>query len=364
MPVGEVDTPALLVELDAFESNLRRMADAVTQAGVRLRPHAKTHKCASIARRQIALGAVGVCCQKVSEAEALVDAGIEDVLVSNQVIGARKLARLAALAGRARIGVCVDHALGVAELARAVAAAGSEVWVLVEIDVGARRCGVGPGAPAVELALQVSRCPGLHFAGLQAYQGSAQHRRAHAERRQLVDTAVALTRQTVAELADQGLECEVVAGAGTGTFRFEAASGVFNELQCGSYIFLDRDYAQNLDESGTPGSEFQHSLFLLSTVMSVPREHVVIVDAGLKSMTFDAGLPAVHAPAGADYERASDEHGRIDTSDCNLPPQLGDRVWLIPGHCDPTVNLHDWIVAVRNGVVEEVWPVEARGALF
>lgn len=364
MSLEEVDTPALVVDLHALERNLSRMAEFVDGAGVRLRAHAKTHKCASIARMQMALGAVGICCQKVSEAQALVDAGIRDVLVSNQVIGEHKLARLAQLAHRARIGICVDHPEGVRQLADAVETAGSEIWVLVEINVGANRCGVEPGAAAVALARQVAASPGLTFAGLQAYQGSAQHRRTFAERRELIDAAIEQTRHTADLLVRSGLSCDVIAGAGTGTFRLEAASGLYNELQCGSYVFMDRDYAENLDESGASGGEFEHSLFVLSTVMSARAEDVRVVDAGLKSVSFDAGPPAVHELAGAEFVRASDEHGRLDVSACNRKPEPGEKVWLIPGHCDPTVNLHDWMVAVRDGVVEEVWPVEARGAMF
>jgi D-serine deaminase-like pyridoxal phosphate-dependent protein len=364
MSIEQVDTPALLVDLDPFERNLARMARLVDAAGVRLRAHAKTHKCAAIARRQMALGAVGVCCQKVSEAEALVDAGVADVLVSNQVVGERKLARLAELAARARLGVCVDHAQQVSALEQAVGAVGSELWVLVEVDVGAGRCGVAPGAPAVALARQVADAAGLSFAGLQAYHGSAQHIRSFEERRAAVDGAIDKARCTIEVLDAAGLACETVAGAGTGSFRFESVSGVYNELQCGSYVFMDADYAKNLDASGQARAEFEHSLFVLATVMSAAKPDYVVVDAGLKSLAFDAGPPIVHEPAGSAYARPSDEHGRIDPGASNVKLTLGDRVQLIPGHCDPTVNLHDWYVAVRDGVVEELWRVDARGGVF
>lgn len=364
MTLDQIDTPALLVDLDRFERNLERMAAEVRAAGVRLRAHAKTHKCAAVALRQMALGAVGVCCQKVSEAEALVDGGVPDVLVSNQVVGARKLARLAALAGRARVGACVDDAGNAAQMSEAARAAGVEIGVLVEVDVGAGRCGVAPGAPALELARRVADAPGLRFDGLQAYHGSAQHLRGFEERRAAIDGAVARARETAELLRAHGLDCATVAGAGTGSFRFESASGVYNELQCGSYVFMDADYARNLDEHGAPVRDFEHALFVLATVMSVAHGEFAVVDAGLKALAFDSGPPAVHEPAGAGYARPSDEHGRIDPRTSNARLRLGDRVWLIPGHCDPTVNLHDWYVAVRDGVVEEVWPVDARGAVF
>ena len=364
MSIDQIDTPALLVDLDPFERNLERMSRAVHSAGVRLRAHAKTHKCAAIALRQMALGAVGVCCQKVSEAEALVNAGVPDVLVSNQVVGARKLARLAALATRARVAVCVDHADNVKALSAAAMGAGAQIGVLVEVDVGAGRCGVAPGEPALSLARQVSRSAGLRFDGLQAYHGSAQHIRGFAERRAAIEAAAGHVRATRTLLDRAGLACETIAGAGTGTFQFESASGLYNELQCGSYAFMDADYAKNLDEDGAPVHEFEHSLFVLATVMSTAKPDFVVVDAGLKAIAFDSGPPAVHEPAGAQYFRPSDEHGRIAAGESNVRLALGDRVRLIPGHCDPTVNLHDWYVAVRANVVEEVWCVDARGALF
>jgi D-serine deaminase-like pyridoxal phosphate-dependent protein len=364
MTIEQVDTPALLVDLAPFERNLQRMADWVEGTGVRLRAHAKTHKCAAIALRQMALGAVGVCCQKVSEAEALVDGGVPDVLVSNEVVGARKLERLAALSERARVGVCVDNARNVDDLSRVMSSAGTELAVLVEVDVGAGRCGVDPGQPVLALARQVADSPGLRFGGLQAYHGSAQHIRSFGERRAAIETAIACTRETVDLLGAEGFTCHTVAGAGTGSFRFESTSGVYNELQCGSYAFMDADYALNRDEHGEPSREFEHSLFILATVMSTAKAGYAVVDAGLKAVAVDAGLPTVNEPAGAEYARPSDEHGRIGRGTSNVVLGLGDRVRLIPGHCDPTVNLHDWYVAVRDGVVEEVWRVDARGAIF
>lgn len=364
MRIDQVDTPALLVDLDAFERNLQRMAHLVEAAGVRLRAHAKTHKCAAIGQRQMALGAVGVCCQKVSEAEALVDAGIPDVLLSNQVVGERKVRRLVELARRARVGVCVDHTRNVDELSAAASAAAIELNALVEVDVGAGRCGVEPGSETLALAQQIDAAKGLRFAGIQAYHGSAQHIRDYEARRTAIDSAVGKARLTVDLLARNGLLCETVGGAGTGTFEFESTSGVYNELQCGSYAFMDADYAKNLDARGHFVTQFEHSLFVLATVMSTAKSDRVVVDAGLKSLAFDCGPPTVHEPAGAEYLRPSDEHGRIQAGTSNVKLGLGDRVRLIPGHCDPTVNLHDWYVAVRDGVVEEVWRVDARGAVF
>jgi len=369
MPLAEVDTPALLIDLDAFERNLKRMADAVSKAGVRLRPHAKTHKSPIIGLKQIAHGAIGLCCQKVSEATIMVEGGVQDVLVSNEVIGARKLDRLAALSRQARVIGCVDNPLGVSEMAAAAGRHGARLDVIVEIDVGASRCGVAPGKPAVELAQAIAREKHLRFAGLQAYQGRAQHFRTIEERRAAIDEAVTRTKTTVQALKAAGLSCDIVGGAGTGTFELEAASGVYNELQAGSYIFMDADYARNKRADGGPYDTFEHALFVYATVMSMTQADRAVIDAGLKSFTFESGPPEPVGFAGAIYERPSDEHGNLNLAQSNTRPGLGDKVRLIPGHCDPTVNLHDWYVGIRGmdgqaAVVESVWPVAARGALF
>ncbi len=363
LAVAEIDTPALVLELDVFERNLDRMARAAASAGVRLRPHAKTHKCAEIALAQIERGAVGICCQKVSEAQALVHAGVRDVLVSNEIVGRRKLDRLAALARHAAVAVCVDDAGNARELSSAASAAGVSIDVLVEIDVGSARCGVAPGDDAVSLAALVDDLPAQRFAGLQAYHGRAQHLRSAAEREAAVAGAVASARATRDAIRAAGLDCELVTGAGTGTYALEAASGVYGELQAGSYVFMDADYARNLDASGAPTAEFAHSLFVLAAVMSRPEPARAVLDAGLKALSVDAGLPEVDALPEASYVRASDEHGVLALDGAARELSLGDRVRLIPGHCDPTVNLHDWYVCTRGARVESVWPIVARGAV-
>ena len=310
MTLDEVETPALLVDLDAYERNLDRMASLLQGKPAKLRPHAKTHKSPLIAGEQIARGAIGACCQKVSEAEILVDGGIADILISNEIVGTAKIARVAALAKRARIGICVDDAGNARDLGAAAIAAGSTIDVLVEIEVGGRRCGVDPGPPAVELAKRVAATPGLRFRGLQAYHGNAQHVRDHAERRRAVERAAGLTRETIAALGRAGLECAVIAGGGTGSLMIDLELGVLNELQAGSYIFMDADYGA----AGTTGlaTGFENSLTVLSTVMSVPRAGVAICDAGLKAMTFESGPPRIDAPAGVRYAGPSDEHGNLE----------------------------------------------------
>src|SRR5688572_24945387 len=362
MSLSEVDTPALILDLDAFERNLDRLAASLAGKRVTVRPHAKSHKCPHIALAQIARGAVGVCCQKVSEAEAMVLGGVKDVLIANEVVGAVKLKRLAALARQAHVAVCVDDAGNVAALdAAAGAEFGVRLDVLVEVNVGANRCGVEPGAPAVKLAQQVAACPNLRFAGLQAYQGGAQHLRKVEERRAAIEKAVAAVRATVEALDKAGIKCEKVTGAGTGTYLFEATSGVYDEIQAGSYIFMDVDYGRNeWTESGIP--RFEHSLFVWATVMSRPTAERAVVDAGLKASSVDSGMPRVAADDGVEYVKASDEHGVLQLNGAR-GYAVGEKLRLIPGHCDPTVNLYDYFVGVREGRVEAVWPITARGAL-
>src|SRR5260221_7768453 len=363
MKLDEVDTPALILELDAFERNLRRLPERVAGHPVRLRPHAKTHKCPMIALQQIALGSVGVCWQKVSEAEAMVQGGVADVLISNEIVGAPKLRRLAALARTARIAVCVDDETQIAALDQVARDFDVTVSVLVEVNMGGDRCGVEPGEPALRLASSIARRPSLRFGGLQAYHGSAQHLRSPAERRAAISQAVERAGSTKALIEAHGIPCPTVTGAGTGTFALEAASGVYDELQCGSYIFMDADYGRNLDEDGRPVSQFEHSLFVWATVMSRPNDERAILDAGLKALSVDSGMPIVHGFDEADYSRASDEHGKVLLKRATNALRVGDKVKLVPGHCDPTVNLYDWYVGVRNDRVEAVWPITARGAL-
>jgi D-serine deaminase-like pyridoxal phosphate-dependent protein len=362
MPLSEVDTPALVLDLDAFERNLDRMDASLAGKTIKLRPHAKSHKCPEIALRQLARGAVGVCCQKTSEAEAMVDGGVTDVLIANEVVGAAKLKRLAALAKRARIAVCADDEGNIADLGEAARAAGVTLDVLVEVNVGANRCGVEPGEPAVRLAQAIARSKPLRFAGLQAYQGAAQHLRRVEERRAAIEAACGKVRKTTDLLAKAGIACERVTGAGTGTYLFEATSGVYHELQAGSYIFMDVDYAKNdWTESGIP--RFEHSLFVWTTVMSRPVPERAVVDAGLKASSVDSGMPRVAELEGVEYLKASDEHGVLGL-DGGTRLAVGDKLKLIPGHCDPTVNLYDHYVCVRGGRVEALWPITARGAVW
>jgi len=365
--LSSVDTPALILDLDRFEANLTRLMNAIQGRAVRVRPHAKSHKCVEIARRQIAAGAIGICCQKTSEAAPFLAGGIVDVLITNEVVGQRKTERLAQLAASypaATVGVCVDNASTVADLARACERADSALDVYIELDVGHNRAGVTGIDEVVALARAIDARPTLSLRGLQAYFGNAQHRRSASERRDAIATATSLARRAKAALVDAGLPCDVVTGAGTGTFMLEATSGVYNEIQPGSYAMMDVDYAKNEPEPSWPA--FEQSMFILTTVMSRRKDahsDRATLDAGLKSFSTDSG-PASPAFAGWQVRGVSDEHTVLERHGAGPELALGDKPLLIPGHIDPTVNLHDWIVAVRNDRVEAVWRVDARGAIF
>jgi 3-hydroxy-D-aspartate aldolase len=364
MGEDEIDTPALVLDLDAFEANLAAMARSLEASAVALRPHAKTHKSPVIAHRQMAHGAVGQCVQKVSEAEILAWGGVTDILVTNEIVGAPKLARLAALARIARIGVCADHVDQIAALEKAASEAGVTLNVYVEIDVGAARCGVVSPDEAVDLAQRIADSRALVFAGLQAYHGSAQHLRAVAERRAAIGSAVATARRTMEALDRAGLPCPAVTGAGTGTFEIERDSGIYTELQAGSYCFMDADYGRNLDADGNPVSLFRPALFVLGTVMSVTRAGRAVIDVGHKGVGIDSGLPVLWDRPDIAYVGASDEHGQLAFAPShNGALRLGEKIRLVPGHCDPTVDRYDWYVGVRSGRVECLWPIAARGAM-
>jgi D-serine deaminase-like pyridoxal phosphate-dependent protein len=359
--VAEVDTPALLLDLEAFEANVALVHGRVLGAGLRLRAHGKAHKCPAIGRRQVEAGAVGLCCQKVGEAEAFVADGIRDVLVSNVIVGAGKAVRLAALAERARVGVCVDSLLQVDQLGSAARAAGTTLEVLIEVDVGGRRCGVVEPTETVALASCIaSYAPALRLRGLQAYHGPAQHLRTPEARREAIASAARIAAAHRDALLAAGFTCEEITGGGTGSYPHELGTGLWTEIQAGSYALMDRDYIAN-----QPDAEVRlpaQALEVLCTVITARPAHFVL-DAGLKALSTDSGLPAAAEP-GWRVRGLSDEHAVLLPEEGARHPVVGEKIRLLPSHCDPTVNLHDWIVAHRNGRVEAVWPISARGALF
>jgi 3-hydroxy-D-aspartate aldolase len=366
MDEADIETPCLVLDLDALERNITKMGNFAKEMGVRHRVHGKMHKSVDVAKLQEKLGgSVGVCCQKVSEAEVFARGGIKDVMVSNQVTQPAKIDRLARLPLLgARAICCVDDPANVADLSAGAVKHGTQIECVVEIDCGAGRCGVTTTEEVVKIAKMIDAAEGLKFAGLQAYQGAMQHMDSYADRKAKIDVAVAQVADAIAALKEEGLECDIVGGGGTGSYYFEGNSGVFNELQCGSYAFMDADYGRILDKDGNriDAGEWENALFILTSVMSHAKEDLAVVDAGLKAQSIDSGLPVVFGRDDVEYFKCSDEHGVI--RDPQQVLKVNDKLKLVPGHCDPTCNVHDWYVGVRGGKVETLWPVSARGKAY
>ena len=366
MNESDIQTPCLVLDLDALERNIKKMGDWAKAHGMRHRVHGKMHKSVDVALLQEKLGgACGVCCQKVSEAEVFARGGIKDVLVSNQVRNPAKIDRLARLPLLgARAICCVDDRDNVDELSKAAVKHGTTIECLIEIDCGAGRCGVTTTPDVVDIAKAIDASDGLKFSGLQAYQGAMQHLDSFEDRKAKIDIAVAMVKDAVDGLKAEGLDCDIVGGGGTGSYYFEGTSGVYNELQCGSYAFMDADYGRILDQNGNriDQGEWENALFILTSVMSHAKAHLAVCDAGLKAQSVDSGLPFIFGRTDVEYVKCSDEHGII--ADPQGVLKVDDKLKLVPGHCDPTCNVHDWYVGVRGGVVETVWPVSARGKAY
>ncbi|NDH20313.1 MAG: DSD1 family PLP-dependent enzyme [Rhodobacteraceae bacterium] len=366
MSEDDIQTPCLVLDLDALERNIKKMGDYAAAKGMRHRVHGKMHKSVDVAKLQETLGgSCGVCCQKVSEAEVFARGGIRDVLVSNQVRHPAKIDRLARIPTYgARAICCVDDVTNVADLSEAAVRHGTQIECLVEIDCGAGRCGVTTTPEVVEIATAIDAAEGLKFAGIQAYQGAMQHLDSYEERKEKIGIAVAMVKDAVDTLRTKGLECDIVGGGGTGSYYFESTSGVYNELQCGSYAFMDADYGRILDKDGKriDQGEWENAMFILTSVMSHAKADKAIVDAGLKVQSVDSGLPVIYGRDDVEYVKCSDEHGVVMDTAGVL--KINDKLKLVPGHCDPTANVHDWYVGVRNGKVECVWPISARGHAY
>lgn len=351
-PVETIPTPALIVEAEALEQNLRMMADYFAGRAAKLRPHFKSHKCVTLAHRQIAVGsAVGITCAKLAEAEALVAGGVKDVLIANQVVGPAKAQRLAALNKKALVRSAVDCAANVAELGVAAVAADVTVPVLVEVDIGMRRCGVPAGEPAIALAQLVARTPGLRFDGLQGYEGHLVMTPDVAERRRKIIDAFQPLLATRRAIADGGLPCPILSGGGTGSYDITGNIEGIDEIQAGSYVLMDNHYKK-------VRPEFRNALSILATIISATDSYSV-ADVGLKGMGNDFGLPAVAGVPDAKPRYIAEEHVPLD----GLALPVGSKVRLIPSHGCTTCNLHRRLWIARHGVIEDVWPIEASGCL-
>lgn len=352
-------TPCLALDLDALDRNIARLADFAKAHGLALRPHAKTHKCRAIADRQVKAGAVGICCATLHEAEQL--AGMApSILLTSPVVTADKFARIAAfVAGGIDLAIVVDHA-GVAPALAAALPENGRLRVLVDVDPGAGRTGVATPADAVAVARAIAGEARLTYGGIQFYCGSEQHIIALADRRAAITARNAKLAETIAALEAAGLAPPVVTGGGTGTHAIDAEAGLLTELQCGSYIFMDQDYGACELGGAAP---FEQALSLHATVVSASHPGFVTIDAGTKAMATDAGEPRVleGAPTASTYHFKGDEFGRLDLSAQASAPAVGDRIVLVPSHCDPTVNLHGVYHLHRKGRFEGTWPAEGRG---
>ncbi|MRG95784.1 DSD1 family PLP-dependent enzyme [Polyangium spumosum] len=353
--IGEIDTPALILDIAAAERNIRAMADRLIHGSVRLRPHVKTHKCPILAHKQMAAGAIGVTAAKLGEAEVMIRAGIPEVLVSTPIVGRTKIERLVALSRHGMVLTVVDDASAARAISDAAARAGQKIPTLVDVDVGQRRTGVLPGEPALALARQVASMPGLVFVGLQGYEGHLQHVQSRDERELRFRASMQRLTDTAALLRGAGLSVDIVSTGGTGTSTFALDATGVTEIQPGSYVVMDDHYGT------VQGVGFEQALFVLTSVVSRTRTTDVIVDAGLKALSSDSGAPRVRGVEGARYSFAGDEHGRLELGDAGSDLRVGDKVLLVPSHCDTTIHLHDHFYVVEADKLIEVWPIEARG---
>jgi D-serine deaminase-like pyridoxal phosphate-dependent protein len=363
MTRDEIPTPALLLDLDRFERNVARMAAHARAAGKGLRPHAKTHRCPEIARRQVAAGALGVACAKLGEAEVMARAGVRGLLITTEVVPPASIRRLTRLVAEAPDTlVVVDHADNVAALARAASEDGVVIDVLVDVEVGGRRTGVAPGEPAVVLGRAVAAQRSLRLRGLQGYAGQCAHVMGWAARREASLAAMAPLMETRTRFQAAGLPVDIVAGGSTGTHDIDVELAGLTELQSGSYCVMDIDYRRIGGRESEALTRFEMALTVVATVVSVPAPDRAMVDAGLKAFSTDKPFPpeAVERP-GIEYGFAGDEHGRLTVTDPSRAPRLGERIEFFPPHCDPTFNLYDRVYAVRGGKVEAVWEIAARG---
>jgi len=354
-----LNTPALIVDVEALDRNIAAMAAFARGAGLKLRPHAKTHKCVEIARRQIAAGAVGVCCAKLGEAEALSEGGIDNILITSPVVGPPAVKRLAELAKRARgLMAAADHP----DAVEAIARSGAKLTLLVDIDPGIHRTGVADAQSAVALARQIDAAPNLTYGGVQFYCGAQQHIESFAERHTAIGERTDYLASVVAELSKAGLKPAIITGGGTGSHMIDAELHFLTELQVGSYIFMDRQYSE-CDLTGSEHRGFETSLVVDTRVISANHRFLSTVDGGFKAFAADGGAPPVlnGAPPGSVFHFMGDEHGCVVPPKGDAPPKLGQVVTFATPHCDPTVNLYDAYHAVKGDTLVGIWPIEGRG---
>ncbi|MBI4831135.1 MAG: DSD1 family PLP-dependent enzyme [Candidatus Lindowbacteria bacterium] len=350
--ISDIDTPALVIDLDKMELNIKKMAGFFEMQFSNLRPHTKTHKCPVLAHKQLRAGAQGITCAKLGEAEVMAAAGISDILIANQIVGAEKIARLANLARHCDIMVAVESPQNVADLSKAAKHVGSTIRILIEVDVGMHRCGVKSADEAVSLARTILQSPRLQFEGIMGYEGHAVMIPEFDDRREACIKSMRTLISVKDALEKNGIEVKIVSAGGTGTYNIAGSCQGVTEIQAGSYIFMDAKYRSVLQD-------FECALTILSTVTSRPDKETAIIDAGMKAMTFEFGMPELIGVPGASVSFLSEEHGHLYLEDAD--PRVGDKVQLIPSHCCTTINLHDRFMAVRDGRLEAAWNIAGRG---
>lgn len=357
----ELPTPALVVDEEALEHNLDKMADFYRDKSARLRPHAKTHKCPILAKKQLDRGARGICTAKVSEAEVMVEAGIDDVLITSPVVTPEKIERVIALAQKSGdVAIIVDQEQNVRDYNDAATAAGTTLGVVVGLNV-TNRTGISMGEPAMRLVKAVHDAPALRFRGLQAYAGHLQHQQGFEFRRQASQELMGRVVEFKREVEKAGYDVPVLTGGGTGTYNIDSEVEGVDEMQVGSYLFMDVNYRKIGDQDSVVFDDFRPSLLVLATAISQPVEGRITIDAGYKSFATDNDLPVLRDIDGVSYRWGGDEHGILQFKNPSQRIEVGDKVLLIASHCDPTVNLYDHFYPYRNEQVTELWPIAARG---
>jgi D-serine deaminase-like pyridoxal phosphate-dependent protein len=361
--IDQLPTPALTIDLDIFDANIAKMQSHLNAAGLGLRCHTKMHKSPIIARKQIAAGAIGVCCATISEAEVMLAGGITKILITSPVVTDDKILRLLAMSQKSsEVEIVVDYIQGADRRSELAGEMKLNIGVLVDLDPGMGRTGIEPGQKALELVRHIGEaCPNLTFNGLQMYIGNCMHVQGFEKRRDKYLHLISKGIETKELLESNGIQVPVFSGGGTGTYDIDAELGALTDLQAGSYAFMDVEYRDIGGQGTETFVDFEPSLFSLVTAISKPQERLITVDAGIKCLATDTGYPEFRDVEGATYHFGGDEHGIIQLNNSSRQINLGDRLSVITPHCDPTVNLYDYYYPYRQGMVTEIWPISARG---
>jgi 3-hydroxy-D-aspartate aldolase len=361
--IDQLPTPALTIDLDIFDRNIAKMQSHLNAAGLGLRCHTKMHKSPIIARKQIAAGAIGVCCATISEAEVMLAGGITKILITSPVVTDDKILRLLAMCQKSsEVEIVVDYIQGADRISELAGEMKLNIGVLVDLDPGMGRTGIEPGQKALELVRHIGEaCPNLTFNGLQMYIGNCMHVQGFEKRRDKYLHLISKGIETKELLESNGIQVPVFSGGGTGTYDIDAELGALTDLQAGSYAFMDVEYRDIGGQGTETFVDFEPSLFSLVTAISKPQERLITVDAGIKCLATDTGYPEFRDVEGATYHFGGDEHGIIQLNNSSRQINLGDRLSVITPHCDPTVNLYDYYYPYRQGMVTEIWPISARG---